>query len=132
MKFKVSIWVILTILGLASHEVISELIRPIYGIGEGVIPYLLGVAPNFIAAGLIFPFSVLSLREYYPNENQQESRSNLNRWFWIGLGLTLIALITWEFMQKTGNLIFDLNDILATLLGGLFAVLLFYLIAPKQ
>jgi len=125
MKIKPNFWLAFLLIGLATLEIIDLLIRPKYGVGEGVIPFLLGVLPNFFAAGLIFPFAVLTFRDYYTSEQQKASRKNLAQWFWAGMAITQIGLISWELIQLKGKLIFDWNDIGATLLGGVLAIALF-------
>lgn len=129
MRIKMSIWIALALVGLGTHEIIDELIRPRYGVGEGLLPYILGIAPNFLAAGLIFPFSILTIRDSYAD--RKGSILHLNKWFWLGVAVSQIALIAWEFIQLSGNLVFDPDDIIATLLGGLFAVVVYYLTRGK-
>jgi hypothetical protein len=122
MSLKLTVWIVLFLTGLATHQAIDVFFRPNYGAGEGAIPYLLGIAPNFIAAALIFPFAALTFRDSYANDIQKGDSSNLDKWFWSGLLISQIGLITWEFLQKSGKLIFDTNDILATIAGGVTAV----------
>lgn len=125
MKFKMTIWNILSFTGLGSHEIIDDFIRPNYGTGQGLFQFILGVSPNLLAAALIFPFTMLTIRDAFTNENQKQDETNLNYWFWITLIVSQIGLIIWEYMQKEGNLAFDRNDIIATLIGGGFAILAF-------
>ena len=116
---KISIWTILTFIGLGLHSINSEILRPKFGGQDELIGFILGVAPNFLAAGLIFPFGVLMIAENY----NKETISKINNYFWFGLVSSQVGLIVWEFMQESSEkLVFDLNDITVTLFGGLFAI----------
>jgi hypothetical protein len=41
-------------------------------------------------------------------------------------------VVVWEFMQKTGNLVFDPLDLVATAVGAGGALLLFRLLEPRS
>ncbi len=126
MKNKLTIWIVLCLVGLASHELIDELIRPQFGTKGSSLVFLLGISPNFIASALIFPFGTLTIRDFYTNKEQITSRKNLNVWFFIGLIVSQISLVIWEFMQlNSNNLVFDSSDIYATLIGGITAIIVF-------
>ncbi len=132
MKIHITAWNIIALIGLATHELINELIRPLYGQGEGVWAFILGVLPNFLAAACIFPFMILTIRDSYVNSKQKINEHNLYQWFIYGLIITTSGLIIWEFIQKSnGNLVYDLNDIIATLSGSITAYL-FYILNRKR
>ena len=120
--FNISIWVVLTLVGLGLHSINSEILRP-YGRDESeLITFFLGVMPNFLAAALIFPFGFLMICERIPNMAHFDNRVVLNKYFWLGLAGSQTCLILWEFMQKNSdNLRYDFYDIGATVMGGLFA-----------
>lgn len=122
---QINMWIILALLGQVSHSLVESWIRPIYGKGESLGAFLLGVAPNFLAAALIFPFFFLVIRN--PKYEQAADPQHLQRWFYGGLVFSQVGLILWEFNQLTGGLVFDWNDIVATLVGGAFAILLYHL-----
>lgn len=127
MRIRVSIWTILALIGLGAHSLLAEVIRPKYAINPGILSDILGVAPNFLAAGLIFPFGSLMIRDSYTPGIRSTSKSNLNRWFWIAWFGSQLGLVFWELLQKTsGNLVYDANDIGATLLGGAAAIGIYY------
>lgn len=121
MKIKPGRWTLICIAGLAGGEIVSEWIRPVYGKGDGIIPFLLGVAPSFMAAALVIPFANLMFLE---NTDKQPALKE-RHWFYVGLVISQIGLIGWEFMQLTGKLYFDWNDIAAIFLGGGTAILIF-------
>ena len=83
-------------------------------------PFLLGVAPN-VAAGYAMPLILASfMPKVVNNPDQHEAR----RVFLFVLAFTTLGLIVWEFIQTNSrNLYFDVNDIIATLIGALFALL---------
>ena len=133
MKIYWSWWIVLCLLGLSTHELIDVWIRPTYGGQDDLLGFLLGVAPNFLAAALIFPFGVLMFREHQYRERDEAQNADYTRWFWYGLIGSQLGLLIWELMQMHGgNLIYDPADIAATVLGGLVAVLLFYQIKSKK
>ncbi len=128
MKLNVTIWIVLCIGGLFLHEIIDVFIRPNYGKGLGWIPFFFGVIPNFLAAGFIFPFGGLTIRDHYTNNDQKRDPANLSIWFWTSLFGSQLGLILWELVQRSGgNLIYDPFDVLATILGGMSAILIFIL-----
>jgi hypothetical protein len=126
MKIRISIWNMLCLAGLTIHQLIDEYIRPAFGKGQGEISFLLGISPNFIAAGLIFPFAGLTLWEYYKPPGHTAHRHRMKQWFFASLIVSQAGLILWEFAQRYGRLVFDWYDIAATLAGGVFAVLIYF------
>lgn len=132
MKDRLSIWIILALFGLGTHEIIDEMIRPQFGKGESVISFILGILPNYLAAGFIFPFAVLTIRDTYTTNGQKKNIINLNTWFWIGLVGSQLGLILWELIQlDSKNLVYDPFDIVATLIGGITAIGIFEMSKAK-
>jgi hypothetical protein len=127
MNFKPNSWTVLCFTGLASHQLVADFVRPNYGMGEGLLPFLLGVAPNFLAAALIFPFFGLMAMHH----TKPDIRHRHKRWFYISLIISQAGLLVWEYMQQFGKLVFDLNDVAATVVGGIVAVILYKIVAPS-
>jgi len=125
-RLKLNIWTTLCLFGLFATQAIQDWIRPVYGAGEGWLPFLLGVLPNFIPAGFSSPFAGLMYRDYQLPIEKRRNPKNLTQWFWVSMLITQIGLNTWEFLQKTGNLRFDVNDLYANVAGAFVATLLFY------
>ncbi len=119
-------WTILCILGLALHHLIEEHIRPCYQ-GIDAVQFLLGVAPNFLASFLIFPFAGMAIWKMQTHKNI----SVQDKWFWVSLIISSLGLMIWEFMQLTGNLVFDYWDILFTVLGSILALILYKFVKYK-
>lgn len=40
MRIKLTIWMVLAFIGLGTHELLDEMVRPQYGVGEGRVPFL--------------------------------------------------------------------------------------------
>jgi hypothetical protein len=94
-----------------------------------VVLYLMGVLPN-LAAAIAIPFVLLSI--WADRKPAAATYRDARRTF---VGLTLFAavgLIAWEFVQQSSRtLVFDPNDIGATVLGLGVGWLLFTLSTPK-
>lgn len=131
-KIHLSWWLGQCLFGLFTHSLVDEWIRPIYGANGDLLSFFLGVAPNFLAAAFIFPFGLLMFREYQVEDWPKELNPNFKRWFWMGLLGSQLGLLVWELMQRSGNLIYDPADMVATVLGGLVAILLFYRVNKRQ
>lgn len=86
---------------------------------------LVGVLPNF-AAAVAITFVLLSVRA---DQRPGDGYAQLRRWLWYSGSVAAVGLVSWELIQQTSDrFVFDLGDILATLLGvaasgGLFAIL---------
>jgi len=112
-----------------AYQQIQDNIRPGYSGDNPTIRYFLGVAPNFFPAiGLPALFIILL--------PQIAGKRKTAKWFNEKKHITsnlvaLTGLIFWEFLQMTGNLKFDWNDILWTLLGG-FLFHLIWLVSPAK
>ena len=127
MKIKISAWTVITITGLFLHSITANYLRPQFGGDDTFRSELLGIAPNFLAAGFILPFSVLMIREHYAPNRHPLRRFGVSAWFWFALIGSQIALITWEYLQfMGGNLVYDTSDIVATIVGGVVAICIFY------
>lgn len=117
MKFKSEYyWFLLFATCFISYQQIQDNIRPYYDGANATIKYLLGVAPNFFPAiGIPSLFVVLiPLLVKKPDSKNwllqnRHSVANIS---------SMIGLIGWEFLQRTGNFVFDWNDILWTCIGA--------------
>jgi hypothetical protein len=97
--------------------------------GPEIMMYLMGVMPN-VAATIAIPFVLLSI---WADQRPGASYADVRRAF---VGLTLaagVALIAWEFIQQSSRtLVFDLNDMVATLIGLAVVWMLFDVLTPKR
>jgi len=117
MKFKTEFyWFSIFAVCFIAYQQIQDNIRP-YSMGyNATIKYLLGVAPNFFPAIGIPALFVVAFPYVF--------KTNLsNKWFYKKRHLSanlisVIGLVSWEFIQLSGKLIFDWNDICWTLLGA--------------
>lgn len=123
--FEMTPWLILTILGCALLSGIDYW----RGLGPTSVPLIRGTLPNLIAVPtLTFGFLMILFPKRISNDPNQLSKQG--RWFWSLWIFTLLITIGWEFLQLTGALVFDKNDIIATVIGAVLAISAFYLLRP--
>ena len=99
-------------------SIVQDCIRPNYDGANGIIIYLLGVAPNFLP-GIGLP---ALLYVVIPEVSKPNSSLFKNRLYW-SVGISILGLIANEFITifTPGRGVFDWNDILWTIIGaGLF------------
>jgi hypothetical protein len=130
MKFRSEhYWLLLFAFCFIAYQQIQDNIRPKYIGVNSTIKYLLGVAPNFFPAIGIPALFVVLIPQFL-------KKSNPNSWVLKNRHLaanliSLAGLIVWEFLQLTGKLRFDWNDIRWTLIGA-FIFSIIWMISPKQ
>ena len=93
-----------------------------------VTAFLIGVMPN-VAAAIAIPFVILGILV----EQRKELSSAAVRWSFAVLSLVAgVGLILWEVLQQSSRaLVFDPNDIGATLIGLLLGWVVFNRLTPK-
>ena len=107
-------WFAIFALCFIAYQQVQDNIRPNYT-GENLsITYLLGIAPNFFPAiGIPALFVVL-----IPQLKRSNKWLNKNKHITANI-ISLIGLISWEFIQATSKEFqFDWNDVLWTLIGA--------------
>jgi hypothetical protein len=93
-----------------------------------VSEYLLGVSPNLCAAVAI-TFVLLSV---WADQQKLIEYRTASRWFLGVAAISGIGLLGWEIFQRTSDkLVFDNNDIRATLLGIVLSGAVFHLVTPR-
>ncbi len=118
------------IIGLSALALLSSVswIRGLHLNLEPTGKYLLGVAPNFSAAIAI----VYVLLGIWADQKPDSTFHLTRRWFLICASISCLGLVGWEFIQKLSKrLVFDIDDIIATIVGIGVATLIFYLITPR-
>ena len=116
-----SIYYAVFIISFLLFPIVQDYIRPNYDGGNGVIVYLLGIAPNFLP-GVGLP---ALLYVVVPEVTRPESSLFENRLYW-SVVISLLGLIGNEFVIifAPGRGVFDWNDILWTIIGaGLFILI---------
>jgi hypothetical protein len=88
------------------------------------ICFILGVLPNYLAP-LSLTFCIFYVCSYNSNKKNITKRNDLI--FYGSLLFSSAGLIWWEFSQNEG-LVFDKNDIYATLMGGFTSLIIYYFI----
>ena len=130
MKFKLEYyWFLIFAICFTAFNQIQDNIRPQYSGNSSVIKYLLGVAPNFFPAIGIPALFVVLIPYIFKNKNS-------NSWFYDKKHLSanlmsILGLVSWEFVQLSGKLKFDWHDILWTFLGA-FLFHLIWIISPQK
>ncbi len=121
-------WFAIFAMSFIAFQVIQE-IRKGYAGENLAIKYFFGVAPNFFPAiGLPSLFVILIPVIFEKMKN--------SKWIYVNRHIasnitSLMGLIIWEVLQLTGNLKFDWNDILWTILGALTFQLIWILSSTK-
>ena len=116
-----SIYYAVFIISFLLFPTVQDYIRPNYDGGNGVIVYLLGIAPNFLP-GVGLP---ALLYVVIPEVTRPESSLFENRLYW-SVVISLLGLIGNEFVTifVPGRGVFDWNDILWTIIGaGVFVLI---------
>lgn len=91
--------------------------------------WLIGVAPNLCAA-IAIPFVALSV--WADRRRDADRRETLRAFAWCASG-SLVGLVAWELVQLgPRGLVFDLRDLVATVVGTGFAGALIVRLAPRQ
>jgi hypothetical protein len=130
MKFNATYyWFGIFALCFLAYQQIQDTIRPNYTGGSSVITYLLGVAPNFFPA-IGIPALLVLIIPYAFKRNNSDTWIIEKRHLFANL-IALIGLIGWEFIQLSGKLRFDWNDILWTLIGALIFQLI-WVLSPER
>ena len=110
-----------------TNEAVRTYIRPIYGQKKyGIWSEILGWLPNLLAGFGIMAFAVgivVFIEELNGKKIRQKAKI-------IGLFFTTLVagtgLIIHEISQKSGGLYYDIDDIIATIVGIAFGIILYY------
>lgn len=117
---KLSPWAVITIVGCVALSLVDVW----RDLGPTAVPIIRGTLPNLVAVPtLAFGFLMFRFPERQPYTTDQAAAQN--RWFW-GLWVGAFAVtVAWEFAQRTGRLVFDPLDLVATAVGAAGAAVLF-------
>ena len=115
------VYYIIFVFSFLLFPIVQDYIRPWYDGGNEIIIYLLGVAPNFLP-GIGLP---ALLYVVIPELSKPNSSLFKNRLNW-SVVISITGLIANEFITifTPGRGVFDWNDILWTLIGAGFFVLI--------
>jgi hypothetical protein len=122
-------WFLIFAICFFAYQQIQDNIRPAYKGAHSTIKYLLGVAPNFFPA-IGIPALFVLIIPYVLQKNNSDNWFYKKRHLSANL-ISVIGLVGWEFLQLSGKLKFDWNDILWTLIGAtLFQFI--WIISPRK
>ena len=121
-------WFAIFAISFVAFRVIQE-IREDYAGENLAVKYFFGVAPNFFPAIGLPSLFVIWIPEIF-GKNKKFKIIRENRHIASNI-ISLMGLIIWEFLQLTGNLKFDWNDILWTILGALIFQLIWIVSSTK-
>ena len=116
------VYYIIFIVSFLLFPIVQDYIRPNYDGANEVLIYLLGVAPNFLP-GIGLPALLCVV---IPELSKPNSSLFKHRLYW-SVGISISGLIANEFITifTPGRGVFDWNDILWTLIGAGFFVLIY-------
>jgi len=119
-------WFALFAICFITYQQIIYNIRPNYTGDNLTVKYLLGIAPNFFPAIGISALFVILIPQMKMNNKWLDNKKHI-----AANVVSLIGLISWEFIQATSSkLHFDWNDVLWTLIGA-FVFQIIWSITPK-
>ncbi|MCX7036998.1 MAG: hypothetical protein NT064_10560 [Proteobacteria bacterium] len=103
--------------------------RPLSASATAPVRHLLGVLPN-VTAAIAIPFVLLSIwADQHPDAMPADARYR----FALYSSVTGVGLVAWEFFQQSGrSLVFDPQDLVATLVGCVLAWALFSVATPSE
>jgi hypothetical protein len=117
----------ITVLGLFGMVliIVTHMIRPFLLGNSQEIVFIFGILPNF-AAAFSLPFLMLGVSVRMPRVNTSIAKQSLI--FVIMTISSIVGLIIWEVLQNVfWNISIDINDIRATVIGGILAILVYSL-----
>ena len=117
------------LVGIAALALLScvHWIRGLSGELVPVVAYLVGVLPNVVAA-IAIPFVFMGI---IADQKKDAPPTTIQRWFYASVITSCFGLLGWELIQRTSDrLIFDFNDLLATVVGSIIACAIFFAITP--
>lgn len=117
---RLSPWTVITLIGCLALAMIDAW----RDMGATSFPLLRGTLPNAVAVPTL-TFGLLMTRSPVRVSFDSIRMQKQNRWFWSCWAGALAVTVGWEFMQRTGRLVFDWNDLIATVVGAALAVVLF-------
>jgi glycopeptide antibiotics resistance protein len=123
-------WFTIFALTFIAYQLVQDNIRPNYNGDHLIVKYLLGIAPNFFPSIGIPALFVILIPEL--NKNPKTNEWLNNRKHITANIISLVGLLSWEFLQMTTTMgRFDWNDVLWTLIGA-FIFQLIWMITPNQ
>ena len=107
---------------------VSHWIRGLSGDWSPVLAYLLGVLPN-LAAAIAIPFVFMGI---LADQKKDAPLSVIRNWFFGSVIASFVGLLGWELIQqRSDRLVFDLNDIGATIVGSTIAIPVFAAVTKR-
>ena len=103
-------------------------LRELHAVWPPIGSYLIGVMPN-VAAAIAVPFVFIGI---WADQRPNAAPATLWRSFLAALNISFAGLIAWELSQLgPKGLVFDENDLAATLVGTMVALGLFRVMTPR-
>lgn len=90
---------------------IKWIFRPRWGIGQGIVPYLNGILPNFLGA-LSLAAVIFMIAEYYRPDRERVPQLAMSA------TIAMVALWMREFSQLSMSGTFDIHDLVWTVAGA--------------
>ena len=118
------------VVGLAALALLSigHWVRGLSGEWEPALAFFLGVLPN-VAAAIAIPFIFMGV---LADQKKDAPLSVIRNWFFGSVIVSFVSLLGWELIQqKSDRLVFDLNDIGATIVGSAIAIAVFAAVTKR-
>lgn len=99
--------------------------------GPSSLQLLQGTLPNLVAVPAL-TFGFLMMRVPTRPVRTSATERLQRRWFRGLWAVNVAGVVAWEFLQRTGRLVFDPLDLVATALGAGAALVLFRILEPRS
>ena len=107
---------------------VGHWIRGLSGDWSPALAYVLGVLPN-TAAAIAIPFVFMGI---LADQKKDAPLSVIRNWFFGSVIASFVGLLGWELIQqRSDRLVFDLNDIGATIVGSAIALAVFAAVTKR-
>ena len=115
-------------LGALALSSIGHWIRGLSGDWSPALAYFFGVLPN-TAAAIAIPFVFMGI---LADQRKDAPLSVIRNWFFGSVIASCVGLLGWELLQqRSDRLVFDLNDIGATIVGSAIAIAVFAAVTKR-
>jgi hypothetical protein len=116
-----------------ANDIVRNYLRPIYGLRKfGLLSNILGWLPNYFAGFGFVLLGLISFKFFIEITKHKNYYNYFYKYMNLITVLSAVGLIWWEFEQKKGKLIYDKNDIYATIGGVLSGYAIFLILESRN
>lgn len=117
----------------SANDFVRSYLRPIYGLSKyDLLSNILGWLPNYFAGLGFVLLGLISFKLISDISKNKAFNKHIYNYMTLISIISAVGLIWWEFEQKNGNLIYDKNDIFASIGGVSSGYLVFIILTFKN